>query len=225
MSKPAAELPGLLLGDIAPPQVARPANYKRSVFHLASGVFALLLLRLLPDRNWLIATSAAFVIAAWTMELSRRASPEINDRLMRVFRPIAHAHERHRVNSGTWYMTALLLLSLLAPLRAAEIGVVVLAVADPAAGVIGRRFGRTRLRAGRSLEGSLAFVAAGTLAAVAWLAVTSTSPWPPRALVAFAGATAGALAEIGSTRLDDNFTIPVTVTAAAVASHYYLLAA
>ena len=192
----------------------RPTNYTRSLFHVGSAALALVLLRLLPGRSWIIAASAAFALSGWTMEITRRRSPEVNRRLMALFAPVAHPHERHGVNSSTYYVTALLLISLFAPLRACEVGVVVLGLADPAAGIIGRRFGRTRLRANRSLEGTLGFVVVGALAAAGWLALVHPLPVATLALLAAVGGVAGALTELLSTRLDDNFTIPVAVAAA-----------
>lgn len=199
------------LQPLAAPALVRPANLRRSLFHLLSGVVALGLIRLLPSREWLIAASAAFVVMAWTMELSRRQSPAINRALMRLFAPVAHPHEHHQVNSATWYVTGLLLLASFAPLHAAELGVVVLAVADPAAGFVGRRWGRTRLRARRSLEGALAFVLVGGLAALAWLSMSSTLAPGAMVLLALGAAAIGAVTELASTRADDNFTIPVAV--------------
>lgn len=196
------------------PSPARPANLRRSLFHVASGLLALSLIVLLPGRGWLIAAASAFAIFAWTCEIARRRSPAVNARLMRFFAPIAHANEHHEVNSSTWYITALILLAIFAPLRAAELGVIVLAFADPAAGTIGRRFGKTRIRAGRSLEGTLAFVAAGTLAAGGWMMLAHGATFGTAALLGLAGAVAGAIAEIVVTKLDDNFAIPVAATCA-----------
>lgn len=231
MSKPAYDAPAVEIGDLAfeapvpvsvLAPVARPANYTRSLFHIASGAFSLGLLRLMPSRGSLIAAAAAFATLAWTLEIARRRSPAVNDRLMRILSPIAHPRERHHVNSSTWYGTALLILALFFPLRAAEIGVVVLGLADPAAGFIGRRFGRTRLRAGRSLEGTLTFVVAGTIGALASLAAFHALPWSSRLILALAGAVAGAVAELVSTRFDDNFTIPLTTAIAVAATQLFL---
>ena len=232
MSKPACNAQTVELGNIAfeaaepaapvPRAVARPANMTRSLFHVASGALSLALMRLLPGRTWLIAVSLTFAVAAWSMEVARRRSPAANDLLMRFFSPIAHPQERHRVNSSTWYCTALLILASFFPLRAAELGVVVLGLADPAAGFIGRRFGRTRLRTGRSLEGTLAFVAVGTLGALAALIAFHELPWAPRITLALVAAVAGAVAELVSTRADDNFTIPLTVAVAAGAAQLFL---
>ncbi len=218
MSKPGYDVPSALeLGELVAPPI-RATNYTRSIFHVCSALFALAMLRWLPGRAWVIGVSAAFAVAGWTMEFARRRSPAVNERLMAVFAPVAHPHERHGINSSTWYVTALLLLGLFAPLRATEIGVVVLGIADPAAGLIGRRFGKTRLRANRSLEGTLGFVVVGAIAAAAWLHLGAAAPGPLAlpALVTLAvvGGVVGALTELMSTRLDDNFTIPVAVTAA-----------
>jgi dolichol kinase len=238
VSNPAPEAPALDLGDLVPEpeevsalppsadrlsRPARPTNYARSLFHVGSAAVALAALRLLPGRPWVIAASLAFALTGWTMELARRRSPAANARLMAVFGPFAHPHERHGVNSSTYYVTALFLISLFAPLRACEVGVVVLGLADPAAGLIGRRFGRTRLRANRSLEGTLGFVVVGALAAAAWLAAAHAVPLPALALYALVGGVVGALTELVSTRLDDNFTIPVAVTAAVSAAQAFLV--
>lgn len=236
MEKPAYDASALDLGDLdssppAPP--VRATNYARSLFHVGSAATALAMLRFLPGRSWMIAVSLALAVSGWTMELTRRRSPAANARLMALFAPVAHPHERHGVNSATYYVTAMLLLALFAPLRAAEVGVVVLGLADPAAGLIGRRFGRTRLRANRSLEGTLGFVVVGALAAASWLAGTPAlgpagQPLAPLALPALAilalvAGLAGALTELWSTRLDDNFTIPVAVTAAVSMAQAFLV--
>ncbi len=198
----------------APRAPSRPQNYARSLFHVGCAVGVLALLRFLPSRGWLIGVAVAGFTAAWTMEIARRRSGAANDRIMAVFAPIAHPHEHHGINSATWYTTALLLLAIFAPIRAAEVGVLVLGVADPAAGLIGRRFGRTRLRANRSLEGSIGFVVVGVLAAGAWLAVVYGLALPALLTLALVGGLVGALTELASTRFDDNFTIPVTVALA-----------
>lgn len=201
--------------EAAPAPITRPTNYARSLFHVACGAGSLAILRLLPERLWLIAASGAFLVTAWSMEAIRRRDPSANERMMRFFSAFAHPHERHRVNSSTWYITALFLLALFAPLRSAELGVLILAVADPAAGFVGRRFGRTRLRANRSLEGALAFLTVGALAGMGWLSIADSVSWPLKAALAGLGALAGCVAELISTRLDDNFTIPIAVSAAA----------
>jgi dolichol kinase len=200
----------------------RPANLARSVFHFSSAAVGLASVALLPSRGWLIAIALSFAAYCWSMEIARRISPAINDRLMRFYGPIAHAHERYRVNSGTWYATALVALALFGTKPAMMAALAVLGVADPVAAMVGRRWGRHRLRAGRSLEGSLAFLAAGSLAAAIALALGGVHH--AGVVLAFAplAGLAGALAELVSTRLDDNLTIPVTVGAVVTAASLLL---
>jgi len=202
----------------APARVHRPANLARTVFHVGSGVVALSMIRTMPSRAWLIGAAAAFATFAWTSETLRRRSAAVNERLMRFFGPVAHAHEWHRVNSATWYATALLLMAFVVPLEAAEVGVVVLAVADPMAGFVGRRFGRRRLASGRSFEGAAAFATTGALAAFAWMSVAGTYGASRLGLAVVAGLV-GAVVELFVSRVDDNLAVPLgTSLAVAVAA-------
>ncbi|WP_438037405.1 diacylglycerol/polyprenol kinase family protein [Sorangium sp. So ce128] len=203
-----------LRGVVAAPPSVRPTNHVRSLWHVGSGLSVLGLIQLLPERGWLVAASGAFVVAVWSMEIARRVSERVNERLMGVFRLVAHPHERYRVNSSTWYVTALFLLALFGTRLSQSLAVVVLAVADPAAALIGRRFGRTRLRDGRSLEGTLAFFAAGALSALVVMWALGPASLSSRLLLAAVAGLAGAATELFSTRMDDNFTIPVAVAAA-----------
>lgn len=191
----------------------RPTNYARNFFHVCSALLALLVLALAPSPLVPMALAGGLCGTAWSLEIARRISPRANDRLMRFFRAIAHAHERHRVNSSTWYLTALLLLSVLAETPVSAVAVAVLGFGDPAAALIGRRFGRTRLRAGRSLQGSLGFVAAATLAAFAVARALMPGTVGVHLIVAVVAGVTGAAVEIFSTRVDDNLTIPLAVAA------------
>jgi dolichol kinase len=225
LSKRAYDMNTIDLEDAASPsepaRSARPENVTRSLFHIGSAVVALLMLRLLPGRPWLIGASGALALGAWTCEISRRISPRVNVQMMRLFSRVAHPGEREKVNSSTWYLTALVGLAIFAPLRSAELGVVVLGLADPAAGFIGRRIGRTKILANRSLEGTLGFFAVGTLAALGLLAIFYGLPLPMMLLVAAVSGATGAIAELVSARFDDNFTIPVTVAIAATVTSMF----
>lgn len=191
----------------------RPTNYTRNLFHVACAAVALAVIVLIPNHMlWVV---GPFFVAGWTMETTRRASARVNLRLMRLFGPVAHPHETHRINSATWYTSALLGLALVAPFEACAVGVVVLGLGDPVAALVGRRFGRTKLLHGRSLEGSLAFVLVGFLGALATLLLAYPAiALPTAAMMAGAGAVAGAVAELLSHRLDDNLTVPWSAAAA-----------
>lgn len=170
----------------------------------------------------MLAFAVAWAVFGWGSEIANRTSPALRRLLFRVFGPLAHPHEHHRVNSATWYATALLLLALTHSKLLCTVGVAVLGFGDPAAAVLGRRFGRVRLVHGRTLEGTSAFVAAATL--VAFLALRLGYPYPASAclLLALSGAVAGALAELFSLRVDDNFSVPLSAAVAAAGAAWAL---
>jgi dolichol kinase len=190
----------------------RPANYWRSLFHLTSSLVAVVCIELLFSSQWLMVIAGLWASSAWSLEFWRRRSETLNRWLMRFFRPVAHAHEAHRVNSATWYATALLLLSLTQSPLLCSTAVVVLGVGDPCAALIGRRFGKTRLSSGRSLEGSAAFFVSSALAT--WLVMLLFHPSLRLAEVVLLPLTAGisgAVTELYSRKIDDNLSIPVVV--------------
>ena len=208
------------------PLAPRPTNVLRTVFHAGSAGVAITAIVTLPSRRWLVAIPAAFAVYAWSMEAARRVSPRLNDRLMRFYGAVAHPQERHHVNSATWFGTALVVLALFATRPAMMAGCAILGVADPVAGIVGRRWGRRRLGNGRSLEGALAFFVVGSIAAAIALGAGGAmaggaggdAGLAPLFVVACACGLAGALTELFSTRLDDNLTIPLVVGALATSA-------
>jgi dolichol kinase len=193
----------------------RPANYLRNVFHIGWSLFgAGIIVALSQWPSLIIAVAVAFATAGWTMEITRRRSAAINAKLMHLFRHVSHPHEEHQVNSATWYASALVLLSLTREPTVMILGVLVLGFADPAAAIVGRRFGRIKLVHGRTLEGTTTFAIVGALVAFGILSLTGGGLLPSFALptrLAMAGAAGlcGAIAELYSRRIDDNFSIPV----------------
>lgn len=191
----------------------RPTNYVRNVFHVGNAVAVLALLVFLPSK-WLIPLASAFFGLAFFLETSRRVSERWNAVLMKLFGPVAHPYEHYRVNSASWYVGALFVLAWMQRPMVAAIGVGVLGLADPAASIVGRRFGRHKLIHGRTLEGTLTFAFVGALVASAVLLGFGVAPLTA-IVVAVVSGIAGALAELLSRRVDDNFSVPVLTAAAA----------
>ncbi len=186
----------------------RPTNYTRNVFHVMSAGLGVALVELAPAQ---IAIAVAIAVAAigWGMEASRRVSTRANSALMKLFGPVAHPHEAHRINSATWYVTALVMLSLTEARVACALALVALGLGDPAAAIVGRRWGRHKIVNGRSVEGSLAFVAAAAIGGAALLALGLGLALGPAILVAIAAGATGAFAELVSRHVDDNLSVPV----------------
>ena len=193
--------------DIHVPSL-RPTNYARNVYHVSNALFALGCLLVLSEMQIML-FALGMMTLAWTLEVGRRVIPRLNDFLMSLMGRVAHPHEAWRVNSATWYATACVILASMWDLKVASVGLAVLGFADPAAAIVGRRYGRLQLVNGRTSEGSLTFLAVGTMVAWLWMAVA----WSVAAVLAFKmaflGALFGCIAELFSRRIDDNLSIPV----------------
>jgi dolichol kinase len=198
----------------------RPSKLPRAFFHVATGATAIAVVQHLVDGIAVPLAGLLAFTAIWSVEIGRRLIPGMNDLCMRLMGSMSHPHERHRVTSSSWYAVAIGLLALPADERLFTVAMAVVGVGDPAAGLIGRRFGRHRLQNGRSVEGSLGFIAVSVLAVIALLAVYYPAlPHGQAALLAIAASIPAALAELFIRRWDDNLTVPV-----AAAGGYWLAA-
>lgn len=195
--------------NLAVPSI-RPKNYARNALHVASSLAGLATVELTPSFEYPIAIAFTIAALGWSLEFGRRRSAAINAFCMKLFGATAHPHEARRVNSATWFISALSLLSLTHSHVACAIALLVLGFGDPAAAIIGRRFGRISVGNGRTLEGTSAFVVVGGGVALGYLALTSALPFSTLAITALVGATCGAIAEAVSRNVDDNFSIPMT---------------
>jgi diacylglycerol kinase (CTP) len=128
-----------------------------------------------------------------------------------VNRILLRAEEQVRESAMIPYAIAVLLTILTVPKLAALVAIYTLAIADPAAAIVGIRWGRRRLAQNRSVEGSLAFFGA-TLVIAALVLGRGTDG----SGIAIAGASvtiaiAAAICELLPLRVDDNLTIPLFV--------------
>ena len=200
----------------------RPSNLKRNAFHVGAAAVAIAAIHLVPwlagGRWWpAVAIATTLALSGWSMELGRRHSEKVNALLMWILGPVAHPHERHRINSSTWFTSALALLSLTGSPVIVTAALAVLGVGDPVAALVGKRFGRHKIINNRSLEGSLAFLAAGAVVALGALLMFfgDTLGLGAMVLVALSASGAGAVAELLSRRVDDNLSIPLAAAAGA----------
>lgn len=176
----------------------------RRVFHAASGTALVLvfLTGVFRDRT-LVAALGALLVMLLFLDLLRLAIPEVNRLFFRSFTLLASPREATRPASSTWYALGILLTLILFPRSAALGGILVLALADPAASAVGQRWGRRKLGAG-TVEGSLAFTV------VAFVALTPWSSWPQALGVALLAAVVEAL----PWPLDDNLSVPLAAAGA-----------
>ena len=188
----------------------RPTNHARKSVHVLSALGIVGIIMVLPEPIYMSGLSGVAALFGWFLETLRRVKPSMNGPIMRLFGPIAHPHEYHRINSATWYTTALFLISLSGSPMLCVIAVLALGFGDPMAAMIGRRWGRIKLVNGRSLEGTLAFFFIGGVSTLALTSVLFPLIELGR-LSAIVGVAmlVSAVAELFSRRVDDNLSIPV----------------
>jgi dolichol kinase len=176
----------------------------RRLFHASVGVSVALAAWLLaPTRAALLGVLAVALAVGLGGDLLRLRYPKLNVLFFRLFRQLASPREERGIASSTWYVIGLSLVAALFPLGVFVPAVLVLALADPAASYVGRRWGRRRLGKG-SVVGLATFVIVGAAVLLGWAT-------PGRAVLA---AFAAGLVEVAPWKLDDNLTIPVAVAAA-----------
>ncbi|MFP4622590.1 MAG: hypothetical protein ACLFRX_00265 [Gemmatimonadota bacterium] len=110
---------------------------------------------------WLPAMHAATVLAgatfvALSVELARRTSVAFGSAFQRLA-PLLRDVEERGLTGATTLSVGYTAAALLFPGLPALIGILVAGVADAAAAVVGKRFGRLRYPGGKSAEGSVTF--------------------------------------------------------------------
>lgn len=195
----------------------RPTNLPRTLFHAGSAILSLVIVELALGPVSLMVVAGAVFLAAWTMEITRRYS-KLSDRFSWfIFGKMAHPTERTRVNSATWYATALFTLSLTGEPLVGALALAILGIADPSAALAGRRWGRHRIANGRTLEGSLAFVLTGLIASLATMLLWHRDLGVgPMILVSLGTVLPAAAAELWARWIDDNLLVPLAAAAGAV---------
>ena len=199
-----------------PPGVSRahpapaPPRIYRHAFHLLAGS-SIPVAGLYAPASWMVWGLVGASAVALVAEAVRAVVPPFNDALMRTL-PLFKPAERSRVTGATFLILAAMVSFVWFDPEVAVLGLLFIAVGDPAAAIVGSRSKRGRLF-DKSLAGSLAFaVAAGAAAAL-----TALHPDVPLAWWVAVGVIVAALVELLPLPLDDNFTVPLAAAGAMAA--------
>lgn len=152
-------------------------------------------------RNEALAILIPITLAMIIIDIARLRNWPLWDRLRPLIGPIIREHEMKGDFTGATYIltTACLTIGLF-PKPVAIAALAFIIFGDPAAALIGRKYGRCRFR-GKSLEGSLAFLAMATLVAVVIPQLDFT--------IGMIGAVVAAVTEAVSYGIDDNASVPL----------------
>ncbi|MBW1988806.1 MAG: hypothetical protein JRI97_04590, partial [Deltaproteobacteria bacterium] len=139
----------------------KPRNLYRNAFHAGVATAAVLLYELLLTRGQALFILLAIFAVIGGLEVARRFSGRLNHVLVnRVFAPISRPKEHFKVNSSTWYLAAMILMTASTPRPALCLGLLALGYGDPTASLAGKRWGKKKLLGDKSLAGTLGFFAA-----------------------------------------------------------------
>ena len=177
----------------------------RRAFHAANGVAVALLPEAIGlGRGPVLVVLGILLVAVVAADIVRLRDTRLNTLFFRMFPALASPREAVGIASSTWYLVGVFLTYALFPMRVAVPGILVLALADPAAGTLGRLYGKRRLGHG-TWVGSAAFlaVAFGVLALHLGAAA------------GLAAALIVTMIEVVPWRLDDNLTVPLGAAFAA----------
>jgi dolichol kinase len=198
--------------DHAPTATRRDLQLGRRLFHVFNGVSVATAYALFFTHAQVVHVFGTIACLVYVLDRVRIAYPEVLARRAPwVNRVLVRAEEQVRESAMTPYAIAVLLTILSVPKPAALIAIYTLAIADPAAAVVGITWGRRRLGPERSLEGSLAFFAATLAIALAVLATSVDAPASITIAMALVIALLAAACELVPLRIDDNMTIPLFV--------------
>jgi dolichol kinase len=160
----------------------------RKLIHLAGAAFPLLYL--FASRAVVLAVALVALAAMLLVEWGRQRWPALERLFKDLVGPALREDEQRRPTAGLPSMLAILFTLIAVPRPFAIPAMLYAQVGDPAAEIVGRRWGRHRLPSGKSWEGSLGCFAASLAVGLLCTLLLPLSPG-----VAALGAALATLAE------------------------------
>lgn len=176
----------------------------RKLYHLIGGL-GLLSLYFLVGRARVFLIYAVLIAAILAIDIARVKAPAFNRFVYRRFGSFIRKNEENKLTGTAPYVLGVALSLLFYRTDIAAAAVCFLAFGDVAATTVGERYGRTKISGDKSLEGSLAFVAAAVLGGFS-LSLFGISPMHGLVL---AGALTAAAVELLPLPINDNAVIPL----------------
>lgn len=175
----------------------------RKAIHAAVSVAAAGMVWQLPAELTRPLFAAAFLVV-FLVDVLRRRIGGLGRLFDRAFGAMLRTRESMHLTGATTLAAGFAIAVLVLPPRTAAVGILIAGLADAAAALVGRRYGRHRIRNGKSLEGALACFATALI--LAWVMPD----------VGFMGALILALGltllEAAPLPVDDNLVLPIVAS-------------
>lgn len=184
-------------------------QWRRKIWHALAAVIIVSVYLFMPNsfRSKMI-VFGIFTVYATVCDVLRLMWPKFNALVVRDLRKFMRKREVSGLNSMTFYAISSFLVCLLFPKGIAILAILYLGFGDPAASIIGIKWGRHKIGTRFSWEGSLAFFGTCFLLTLLYPYLApgfSGNLW----LLAFLGGLSGMISEWFSYRLDDNLVVPL----------------
>ena len=171
----------------------------RKLIHLASGLIPLCYLWFSLSRREAVTILGILTILFLGADIGRRYLPTVNRAFSTWLGWALRATERERLTGAAYALIGAWLTILLFEKRIACAALLILAVGDTVASLVGRALGGKTLVGRKTITGSLAMFVSGSLVALPFV--------PPG--IALGGALTATVAELLPLPIDDNLTIPL----------------
>lgn len=161
-------------------------------------------------RKEMVLTLAALAFGMLIVDIIRSRNKVFRKFFLGLFGKVLRGKEQDGgMTASTVLMASAALTILLFRTEIAVSALVFLSVGDSFAALVGKKFGRTVLVSGRTLEGSLAALLSCLVVSMPLLSISSARGWALSPVALAAGAVAATLAELFEIPLDDNLRIPI----------------
>jgi glycerol-3-phosphate acyltransferase PlsY len=181
----------------------RPGPVKRGLFHMFAGLTIPVATLFLPRMVMIIAVGAVTLIFL-LIEVLRWKNPAVNRLFLLILKAVLRKEETSRLTGASYMLIASLLAVSVFQRDIAVLALSFLAVGDPLATIIGRRWGRKRLF-GKTLEGDLACLVSCIVIGFVFQQVGVAVP----GTIILLGALSATVAQAVSLPINDNLTIPL----------------
>lgn len=191
----------------------RPLKWPRKFFHVFNGSIGFWLYAFSGlSENKVLLILGGCATFSFCFDGLRLLYPRFNEAVVRFFQPVMRPSESARFTSVTWGLLATWVVLILAPRPVDLFVILVTTYSDTIGGIVGSLWGRHRLNAHATFEGSLAVWLSASVCAL-WV-VSGLMPgldWSLFAKIAFAFIAGGfaAFAEGLFPKWDDNATLPL----------------
>ncbi len=181
----------------------------RKIYHMVMGLicFALYSLFLTQSQSlWALGLIGGTIVA---FDIIRFFSPKARQLALLVFGPLMRREELKSLTGNSFFIVGIFIVVFVFSKPIALLGILYLALGDPAAAIVGARFGKRRLWGKKSLEGALANFFICFLGTLFVTSVMWYYPFDRCLVIALVGGLSSMIAECLPLSIDDNLTIPV----------------